>query len=266
MIRLTSSRHSPKFWTHSLFIVMAFLLSGCDDPKESGNSQNVIMVGTSADMPPFEFFKDQEIVGYDIDVIRAVAKKMDKQIRIQDMDFSALIPALQSGRIQIAISSLTPNPERRQVIDFSKPYLTLPLAIIARGNDDLSNVENLQGKIIGVQLGSTHEQYARELAEKSSITIKSLNKLPELIESLKNGHVDGVILETTTALSFQENNPQLKIFLLSDLDVSFSIAFPKGSDLVDEVNEAIEALRAEGVLEKLRDKWFKTLDLKRNTS
>lgn len=258
MRHLLSSVFNPMMAFMGLFT--ALTLTGCGDQQDADLGDNVLMIGTSADMPPFEFYKNRDIVGYDIDMIQAVAKKLGKTVRIQDMDFSALIPALQSNRIQVAVSSLTPNAERRQVVAFSKPYLTLPLAIVSMKSDDLSNLENLSEKILGVQLGSTHEQYANSLAQKdTSIKIKALNKLPELIEELKNGRVDGVVLETTTAISFQENNPNLKIYTLSDVDTSFSIALPLDSDLKEDIDQAIHDLRAEGVLDELRRKWFKGL-------
>ena len=211
-------------------------------------------------MPPFEFYEHQNIVGYDMDVIRAVAKKIGIAIRIQDMDMSALIPALKSNRIDIAISSLTPNAEREEVVAFSRPYLTLPLAVISMGKKDFSNISNFAGQTIGVQMGTTHEQYALGLAEKDkTITIKSLNKLPELVEELKNKRIDGVIMEATTGLSFQNIHSKIKIFTLPDVDVSFAVAVRKEDPMLLKIDEALQSLREDGTLAKLRQKWFKNL-------
>lgn len=249
------------FFMAPLFVVTAFIINGCDDKNnESQSSDNVLVMGTSADMPPFEYYKNEKIVGFDIELAEMIAKTLGKTLEIKDMDFSALIPALQSGRVDIVLSSMTPTPERRSAIDFSKPYLTLPLAAVSIKDINFGNIENMKGRIIGVQLGSTHEQYAKTLASAhDEITVKSLNKLPELIEELKNKRIDVVLMETTTAMEFQKNNPKLKISTLTDIDISFSVALAKDSPIHEDIDQALDSLRAAGELKSLRAKWFKGL-------
>jgi len=234
-----------------------FVTSGCDDSAKNEKQDVQIVMGTSADMPPFESYKGTEIVGYDIDVAKAIAAEIGVKLAVRDMDFSALIPALQSGRIDMVLSSMTPTPERRQVVGFSKPYLTLPLAVITTDKVSIKNTADLSSKKIGVQLGSTHEQFAKDLAEKDkTISVHSLNKLAELIQELKTGRVDAVVMETKTAKSFQKMNKNLQVVPLNEHTVSFAIAFPKVSKWQEKVDTAIEKLHAAGRFDEIRQKWF----------
>ncbi len=234
-----------------------FMSSGCDDSANNDEQNIQIVMGTSADMPPFEFYKGSDIVGYDIDVAKAIAVEIGIKLAVRDMDFSALVPALQSGRVDMVLASMTPTPERRQVIDFSKPYLTLPLVVITRDDVSIKSVADLASKKIGVQLGSTHEQFAKDLASKDkSISVHSLNKLAELIQELKIGRVDAVVMETKTAKSFQKMNENLQLVPLDERTVSFAVAFPKDSKWQEKVNASIEKLHIAGRFEEIRQKWF----------
>jgi ABC-type amino acid transport substrate-binding protein len=246
------------------FLIGALLLlAGCDDsPKDKKNpSANTIVMATSADMPPFEFHrtdsKGSTIMGYDIDVAQALSKELGLTLEIRDMDFNSLIPAMQSGRADFVMSSMESTPERLKNVSFSAPYLVLPLAVITGQGKTVATLQDLKGMVIGVQLGSTHEQFARDLAKKDpSLKIISLNKLGELIQELLSGRIGSIIMETKTARSFQKANPSLKVTALEEHTVKFSIAFPKNSPWLEKFNEAIRKLQAAGTFETLKIKWF----------
>jgi len=249
-----------RFSLLSLLFAGTFL-AGCSDDKTSSASENGKMVelvmGTSADMPPFEFYEASEIVGYDIDIAKAIAKEMGVKLQIRDMDFSALIPSLQSGRVGFVMASMTPTPEREKSISFSEPYLTLPLAAVTLEQDAVTTQKGLSNKRVGVQLGSTHEQFARDVASRDdTVKVRSLNKLAELVQELISGRLDVLIMETKTAKSFQKVNPDLKVAALEDNTVSFAIAFPKDSEWIEKMNKAIEKLQLSGRLDKIRADWL----------
>lgn len=240
------------------FLLSGLLLMGCSDDQNSsaGENQEIIM-GTSADMPPFEFYKASKIVGYDIDIAKAIAKEMGLNLQIRNMDFGALIPSLTSGRVDFVIASMTPTPEREKSIDFSEPYLELPLAAVTLEQDVVTTQQGLAKKRVGVQLGSTHEQFARDIASRDkTVKVRSLNKLTELVQELISGRLDVLIMETKTARAFQSVNPNLKVGTLEDNTVSFAIAFPKDSELRDKVNKTIEKLQRSGQLDKIKVVWF----------
>lgn len=236
-------------------------LSGCSDDQTSsaknGGKVLEIVMGTSADMPPFEFYEASEIVGYDVDIAKAIAEEIGMKLLIRDMDFSALIPSLQSGRVEFVMASMTPTPERKKSISFSEPYLTLPLAAVTLEQDAITTQKGLNKKRVGVQLGSTHEQFARDVASRDdTVKVRSLNKLSELVQELISGRLDVLIMETKTAKSFQQVNPDLKVGTLEDNTVSFAIALPKDSKLIEKVNKAIEKLQLSGRLDEIKALWF----------
>lgn len=255
--------HAPFLKRLSLFSLLfaGAFLAGCSDDKTSSTEESEkvleLVMGTSADMPPFEFYEASEIVGYDIDIAKAIAKELGVKLLVKDMDFSALIPSLQSGRVEFVMASMTPTPEREKSVSFSEPYLTLPLAAVTLEQDAITTQKGLSKKRVGVQLGSTHEQFAREVASRDdTVKVRSLNKLAEMVQELISGRLDVLIMETKTAKSFQQVNPDLKVAALEDNTVSFAIAFPKESKWIEKANKAIENLQLSGRLDEIRARWF----------
>lgn len=255
----------------AFFSILSFIgimcLSSCGEsnsPEQGTNPTNqaLLIVGTSADMPPFEFYKSGDgetiISGFDIELAQLVAKEMGITLKIKDMDFSTLIPALQAGRVDLVMASMSPSPERKKDIDFSNTYLQLPLAIITKAGSKLSSFKDLKGRKIGVQLGSTHEKKIQQFTKKEpSIQIVSLNKLGELVQELLVGRIDGVLMEVITAREFVEPNKALALNLISEHPIDFAIAFSKGSLWIEKVNQALTKLEKAGTIESLKQKWFK---------
>lgn len=250
-------------------IIVAFTglhLLGCQDKdseeKGAGPNQALLTVGTSADMPPFEFYTNDVsgtiITGFDIELMKAIARDLSLEIKINDMDFSTLVPSLQAGRVDVVIASMTPSPERSKNVDFSDIYLELPLVAITKAGVKVKDSKDFKGKKIGVQLGSTHEQTVQAMAKKDpSIQVVSLNKLGELIQELNVGRIHAVLMELTSAQEFVQSNKELTMNTLPDHKVSFAIAFAKGSPWVPKVNQSLKRLKTYGEIEKLKTKWFK---------
>ncbi len=246
-----------------LFAALSFLgLQGCKQDKNSSDKgdQASLVLGTSADMPPFEFFQTGQgqatIVGFDMDVAQALGKMIGVDIKVKDMDFSTLIPALQAGRVDLVMASMTPTPEREKSVTFTKPYLTIHVAAISLGKT-FKKAKDLEGHRIGVQLGTTHEEVLKEMVKAGKqVTPVSLNKLGELIQELIAGRIQVVLMETTSAKAFAASNPQLIVSELKDLEVTFAIAFPKQSLWVEKFNKAIDHLQKSKQIEALKETWF----------
>lgn len=251
------SKTSNNLWLLALFVPLIFI-SGCGDNEDKTES---IIMGTSADMPPFEFYNTgggaPQIIGFDIDIANAIGVEIGMAVRVQEMDFSALIPSLQSGRTDFVMASMTPTPARKRNIDFSEPYLVLPIAAVTISSTPVTTEKELGGKSVGVQLGSSHEQFVRDVATKDkTVKVISLNKLNELIQELKTDRIDVVIMETKTARSFQKINPELVISAIDSESVEFAVAFRKNSPWIEKFNNAINRLHTSGALENIRSKWF----------
>ncbi|MDJ0733631.1 MAG: ABC transporter substrate-binding protein/permease [Nostocaceae cyanobacterium] len=257
--------------TWLLTILMAILITigsliGHTNPllatSSSIGKEKLTMI-TSPDYPPFEFYDTREgeskIVGFDMDIANYIAKELGFQLQVQESDFSGLIPALQANRADFAMASMNPTPERRRNVDFSISYYQGRDTIVTAKGSNIKTPVDLAGKRVGVQLGTTQEQYVKKIATKiPGIELKQLNKAPEMVQEIKSRRIDAIILGDTVALGFVQANPELEFhFLDSDEPGGGSaIAFPKGSALVEPFNQVLQSMKDNGELEKLVNKWF----------
>ena len=234
-------------------ILLCVFCISCDNRDKTEG----IVVGVSADNPPYEFIQNGQIVGFDIDMINAIGEKLGKKIIIKNFDFSGLLAALVSNNIDVAISGLTITKERGEHVSFSAPYMTTNVSVLYRQEDDFKNINDLQNKVIGVQLGTTWGIIAKDLSGKINIKINHLSNNLMLVEELKAKAVDAVILEESQSRKFIENNQGLASFQLEEFSSEFAIAMPKNSNLVKDINKAIQDLKKEDEVNGLKKKWLK---------
>lgn len=234
------------------------VLLGCGE-QEKQNGPKPLIVIISPDNPPFEF-KDtaqggDKVIGFDVDVIHKVGEHLGRPIKIVEADFSGLIPALQAGRADMAISGFNPTDERWKSVDFSEPYHIDKEALLLLEDSGITSEKDLQGKKLGVQLGSAHETIARKWdLTMPGLSIISLNKGGELVQELKSGRLQAVLTEASVARKVALSTPGLKVVTLDIPGDASAIAFPKGSPLVGPTNEALKAIK--GDIKQLEDKWF----------
>lgn len=256
----------------SLFLISILVISmlaACGTNTEEGNEtssgsdaedKKVLKMATSADYPPFEYIdttKGSEIIGFDIDLANALAEKTGYELEVQDMDFNSLIPALQAKQIDLVLSGMTPTPERKENVDFSDIYYAANHMILSLKDKEIKSVEELDGKTIGVQLGSIQEEKAKEIAEKVNVKIENRNKISELIQEMKSGRLDAAIIEDTVANGYFEKDADLAGFKLPDSEEAGSaVAFQKDSPITKEFNDALNEMKENGELDKLVVKWF----------
>lgn len=243
-----------------------------DATKSASKKFPALVLGLSADYPPFEFKKNGQIVGFDVDVAQLIAQDLGRNLEIQDMDFGSLIPSLQSGRIDLVMSGMTINEERKKNVLFSSIYFESSFAIILPSAYPFSTWKDLAGKKVGVQLGSTVENYAKEKAASvSDLQVVALARYPTLIQELKSERLDGVIAEETQAVSFAQANPGLKSVVLGQtqsktLDKQsehlegYAIALGRdnsnNAELLVKINACLEKYRKQGTLDALKLKWL----------
>ncbi len=237
------------------FILLTFALiclSSCYD----NNASDTWVVGVSPDNPPYEFVQNGQITGFDIDLINEISNHLGKKIELKNMDFHSILAGLSTRNIDIAISGLSITPEREEKVDFSIPYFSTKIAVLYRADDKLSSAKDLKpSNVIGAQLGSTWNIIAHELAEKYDFKISSLSSNLMLVEDLKAGRVDAVILENSQATKFMEIYPNLSKFILNEFTSSFAIAMPKKSPNKEAIDAAIKILKNNGKITKLSKKW-----------
>lgn len=223
----------------------------------SDSKQKLVMV-TSADYPPYEFRDtatgSADIIGFDVDIAKNITKQLGFELEIKDTDFSGIIPALQSGRADFAMAGMTPTAERRKNVDFSDIYYEAKNTIVAKKGSNFTKPEDLAGKKVGVQLGSTQEKAAKEFKD---VKLVALNKTGEIIQEVKSKRIAAAIIEDTIAKGFIANNPDLEFNTIPNKgEAGSAIAFPKGSNRVNDFNRVLAQMKQSGEIEILVKKWF----------
>lgn len=243
-----------------LLCIVAVILSGCGDNKKDANATKIIM--TSPDNPPFEYINTssgaENVTGFDIDVIKAIADHLGWQFEVVSADFPSLIPALQSGRADMVIAAMNPTPEREKSVDFSIPYYNNTAALLVRRGSPVGSIDDLSGHQLGVQMGSVHEQTAKQLQTTNpAISLVSLSRVGDLVQELKTGRIEAVLLEGSAAEKIVQNNSDLLNLAVNNIESKpLSIVFPKGSPNLALVNQAIETLQKDGTIQGITKLWF----------
>ncbi|MCC8371243.1 MAG: ABC transporter substrate-binding protein [Rickettsia endosymbiont of Pseudomimeciton antennatum] len=235
-----------------LLIICSFLIVSCGKQSQ----EKSLIVATSADNPPYEFIQNGQIVGFDIDIINAIGEKLEKKIIIKNFDFNGLLASLASENVDIVIAGLTVTEERKKHISFSAPYVTTNVSVLYRSTDDLKSVEDLDNKVVGVQLGTTWAVIVQDLSKQFNIRTNYLLNNLMLVEELKSKVIDVVVLEESQSKKFIENNPDLASFSLTEFSSKLAIAMPKDSELVEIVNKAISELKEDGTISRITKKWL----------
>ncbi len=228
------------------------IVTKLDKIKESGK----IVLGTSADYPPYEFHKEidgeDQIVGFDVEIAKAIAHDLGVELEIKDMDFGGLLMALNDDKVDFVIAGMTPDADRKKVVDFSEIYYTAVHGIVINTENEgnFKTVEDLAGKRVGAQQGAIQEDIALEKIE--NVDLKSLAKIPDLILEVKNNKIDAVVMEKPVADSYVDNNSDLKLMDLTfdDGEGGSAVAVKKGStDLVEAIDQTLENLINNGSID-----------------
>jgi ABC-type amino acid transport substrate-binding protein len=238
-----------------IYLAIALCPLGCTP----ANNESVIILGTSVDYPPFEFRQNSEIQGFEIDIARSFAESLGKKLEIQDIDFSGLIVALNSDRVDFVMSALYATEERAKNVDFSDVYYHNNLALLSKQQRNIKTISDLSNKTLGVQLGSVFEQIANEHNKQiKTMKIVAIARVNQLVEDLKIGRIDAILLEEDLAKSFSTVVPELSYTLIDEkFDSGYSAAFKKSAALRTEFNKFIAEYKKSGKLDELHNKWFK---------
>ena len=230
-------------------VVGAFLFLFGAFQGQSDN-RSLLRFATCADYPPFEYMRGGELVGFDIELAREIAKDLGSEAEFLDVPFSSVLVAVDSGLADMAIATITKTTMREQSFDFSEPYYTECLAMVYYADAPIESAAQLEGKKIACQLGTTMELWLKEHVPSAAIVATDSN--PQAIEMLKAQHVDGVYIDCTQAVEFCAVNPELQYKPIAHADTGYAVAFKKESALKDRVNASLKRLEAAGVIARLR--------------
>ncbi|MFK7974268.1 MAG: transporter substrate-binding domain-containing protein [Rickettsiaceae bacterium] len=234
-----------------ILLASALFVSSCTDTKDA----NIWVVGTSADNPPYEQMKSGQIEGFDIDLIEAIGRHLGKDIQFKNMEFHGLLAALTHSNVDMVLAGMSITPERQARVDFSIPYTGSQVTVLFRKEDDVTQMKDFSGKIVGAQLGTIWSLIASDLAGECDFKVKALANNLMLIEELKLKRLDAVVIEQYQAAKFIEQHPQFASFELDKYSSSFAIALPKNSPHKKNINHNIKSLRNNGIIEALEKKW-----------
>ncbi|MGH2412440.1 MAG: ABC transporter permease subunit [Brasilonema sp.] len=229
-------------------------------PVASQNANKPFKVATEPAFPPFEFNAEEGsgLQGFDIDLMNAIGEEAELKIQWISLPFDGIIPALQSQSVQAAISGMTITAERAQSISFSRPYFKAGLAIAVRDDtNDIKSFEDLKGKKIAVQIGTTG---AQEAAKIEGAKISTFNDAPLALQELVNGKVDAVVNDGPVTLYAIKKAGLQGVKIVGELvtEEYYGIALPKNSPDVEKINGAIETLLSTGKYQAIYEKWFGT--------
>ena len=214
-----------------------------------------LTMATNAAFPPYEMTTDAgEFEGIDIETAQAIADKLGLELQIDDMDFDAALLSVQQGKADIVMAGVTVTDERKAVMDFSDSYATGIQSIIVPEGSDIASPDDLAGKKIGTQRGTTGYIYCSD--DFGDDNVVAYDDGLTAVQALNNGQVDAVVIDNAPAKEFVAANPGLVILDTSYAEEDYAIGMAKGSSLEDAVNAALKELKADGTLQSIVDKYI----------
>ncbi|NLL76877.1 MAG: basic amino acid ABC transporter substrate-binding protein [Clostridiales bacterium] len=221
--------------------------------ESSALADGVLNVGTNAEFPPFEYVNDNgEPDGFDIALIKAIGEKLGVEVQVDNMEFASLISSIGS-KIDVSIAGMTVTDERKESVDFSNSYYNAVQYVILPEGSEIATADDLKGKAIGVQLGTTGDFIAEEIED---ATTSQYNKAVDAVNDLANGRLDCVIIDKNPAMVF-EAKFEGKVAAVDGAQFGFepedyAIAIPKGDTaLADQINTALQELIDDGTFDSL---------------
>ena len=222
---------------------------------EAASGETLKMV-TEATFPPYEYYDGDTIVGIDVEIAQAIADELGMTLEIQDIAFDSIITSVQSGKADIGLAGMTVTEDRKESVDFSNTYAHATQAVIVKEDSTITTVDDLKGKTVAVQTGTTGDIYASDIED---VDLKEFTKATDAVLAVVNGQADAMIIDSAPASSYVAANEGLAILDESFADEEYAIAVKKGNtELLDKINAALEKLESSGELQKIVDKYIAT--------
>ena len=250
----------------ALALVVLLLVAACGGGSGGGGgggggqaSAEDVKVASDIAYPPFEYEKNGEPVGFDIDLMDEIAKRANLKVEYQNVTFDGIIGGLSSNLYDASISAMTITPEREKKIDFSDPYFNADQSLMVPSDSGVGSVDDLGDATVGVQLGTTGEIKAKEFAEQGKIQgeIRTFDTIEDAFAAINNGQIDAIINDLPVSQDeVNSSDGALEIVQVIPTGEQYGIAFPKNSDLVEPVNKALAEIKEDGTYEKIYKKWI----------
>lgn len=223
---------------------------------EKIRSTKVLVAGNSGSYPPFEMMEGSKLVGFDADMAEELGKRMGVTIKFEIIDFKGIIAALTSRRVDVLISAVTWTPERAERVSFSIPYFNAGIGALYREKTPIATPDDLKGRVVGVQLGSSGDLYVRQKLGESVKEIKTYDDILLAVKDLENGRVDAVVNPIPVLRHNAKAAKGMRVTEVWDSRVVGINTRKEDADLLAEINRHLEAMKVDGTLDRLDQKWF----------
>jgi polar amino acid transport system substrate-binding protein len=244
------------------------IAAGCggDDDDDDGDGdgaaaeftlvqEGTLTVGTDAPFPPFEIGRPPDVTGYDIDVMDAIAEKLELEPTYENTSFDTIFRDVAQGQFDIVAAASTITPGRERTVDFSDPYYEAQQALVVTEDSDIASVADLSGVIVGAQDATTGETYANEETDASEV--RGFPQGPDAIAALRTGQVEAVIIDQPVAVDALEQQEGLQIAEEIPTEELYGFAMaPENTGLREAVNEALDELKDDGTIAELYQEYF----------
>lgn len=238
----------------ALSAALLFACGGEENPTGENATEKLIM-GTNAQFPPYEYYEGEKIIGIDAEVAALIAEKLGMELEIKDMDFGGIISAVENGVVDMGMAGMTVNEERLLQVDFSTSYAKGVQVVIVKEGSDIASLDDLAGKLIGVQEATTGDIYSTD--DFGEENVKRYQNGAAAVAALQSGIVDAVIIDNEPAKAFVEVNEGLTILETAYAEEDYAIAVAKGNtELLDKINTALAELAADGSIDAVVNKYI----------
>lgn len=258
---------SRPFFQTGVALLLSLVLAACGKQESpttntsTAATTKVYVVGTDAAYAPFELQNEKgEIVGFDIDVVKAIAKNAGFEVKFLDTPWEGIFNAVVQGDRDLLISSITITPERQQTLDFSAPYFNAKQLIAVKSDSSITSLTDLKKLKVGVQNGTTGDEVVTKLQGKSSANVKRFESTPLALKEMESGGVDAVVADNGVMIHYVNNNPNSKFKTLSDLSFTsehYGIAVKKGNaELLALINKGLAGIQSDGTYKQIYISYF----------
>ncbi|WP_042144364.1 transporter substrate-binding domain-containing protein [Paucisalibacillus sp. EB02] len=244
-------------------ITLILILTACGDSNSTsgeGGDDTVYTVGVDTTYPPFEYQENGEMKGIDIDLINAIADDQGFEIKIEAMDFSGIIPAMQAGELDIGMGGMSITEDRKKTVDFSDPYFESGLSlVVAEDNTEISSIEDLEGKTIAVKNGTTGANYATENKDEYGYEIIQVKDSTSMFQEVSNGSADA-LLEDYPVIKYAIATSDLELKVVGDKlngdNYGISVLKGKNDELLKKINDGLASLKENGKYDEIISKYL----------
>ena len=239
------------------------LLAACGGSETPADTQETagggeLIMATNAQFPPYEYYEGSEIVGIDAEIGAAIAEKLGKTLKIEDVEFDSVLAGVQAGKYDVGLAGITVTEDRLQSMDFSDSYATGIQSIIVKEGSPITSADDLFADdatyVVGVQLSTTGDIYATD--DFGSDRVQQFQTGADAVAALNTDRVDCVIIDNEPAKSFVAANEGLMILDTSYAEEEYAICMAKGSELLADINAAIAELKADGTIDSILEKYI----------